>query len=181
VRNIDRLIFVWLYRQFLSLLDAIIIVKLPETLLRWHHRGFRAYWRWKSWRCGGRLRIDRGVQALIRRMSKENPTWGAPRIHGELLMLRIVVSESTVGRRYMLRIGRPRSQGWKTFLRNHAAAITAIDLFVVRTISFRPIYSQLILRNARRQLVMLGFDVLTKDRSPPAILIFHSSKASNVI
>lgn len=154
LRNIDRLIFVWLYRLFPSLLDAIIIVK-PETLLRWHRRGFHAYWRWKSWRCGGRPRIDRELRALIRRMSKENPTWGAPRIHGELLMLGIDVSESTVGR-YMLRIGRPRSQGWKTFLRNHAAGIAAIDLFVIRTISFRLIYGLVILRNARRQLVRVA-------------------------
>jgi hypothetical protein len=78
-------------RLYPSLLDAIIIVK-PETLLRWHRRGFRAYWRWKSWRRGGRPRIDRELGALIRRMSKENPTWGAPRIHGELLMLGIDVS-----------------------------------------------------------------------------------------
>ena len=118
LRNIDRLILVWLCRLFPSLLDAMVIVK-PETVLRWHRRGFRAYWRWKSWRRGGRPRIDRELRALIRRMSKENPTWGAPRIHGELLMLGIDVSESTVGR-YMIRIGRPRSQGWKTFLRNHA-------------------------------------------------------------
>jgi hypothetical protein len=79
LRNIDRLILVWLSRLYPSLLDAIIIVK-PETLLRWHRRGFRAYWRWKSWRRGGRPRIDRELRALIRRMSKENPTWGAPRI-----------------------------------------------------------------------------------------------------
>ncbi len=135
LRNIDRLILVWLSRLYPSLLDAIIIVK-PETLLGWHRRGFRAYWRWKSWRRGGRPRIDRELRALIRRMYRENPTWGAPRIHGELLMLGIDVSESTVGR-YMIRIGRPRSQGWKTFLRNHASGIASVDLFVVRSISFK--------------------------------------------
>ena len=88
-------------------------------------------------------------------MSRENPTWGAPRIHGELLMLGIEVSESTVGR-YMFRIGRPRSQGWKTFLRNHAAGIAAIDLFVVRTISFKLLYGLVVLRHARRQLVRIA-------------------------
>lgn len=125
LRNIDRLVLVCLSRLFPSLLDAIVIVK-PETVLRWHRQGFRAYWRWrwKSWRRGGRPRIGRELGALIRRMSKDNPTWGAPRIHGELLMLGIDVSESTVGR-YMIKIGRPRSQGWKTFLRNHVEGIAA--------------------------------------------------------
>jgi transposase InsO family protein len=154
LRNIDRLILVWFYRLYPSLLDAIIIVK-PETLLCWHRRGFRAYWRWKSWRRGGRPRIDRELRALIRRMSKENPTWGAPRIHGELPMLGIDVSESTVGR-YMIRISRPRSQGWKTSLRNHAAGIAAIDLFVVRTISFKLLYGLVILGHARRRLLRIA-------------------------
>ena len=67
LRNIDRLILVWLCRLFPSVLDAVVIVK-PETMLRWHRRGFRAYWRWKSWRRGGRPRIDRELRALIRRM-----------------------------------------------------------------------------------------------------------------
>ena len=131
LRNIDRLILVCLSRLFPSLLDAIVIVK-PETVLRWHRRGFRAYWRWKSWRRGGR-----------------------PRIHGELLMLGLDVSESSVGR-YMIRIGRTRSQGWKTFLRNHAAGIASIDLFVVRTISFKLLCGLVILRHARRRLVRIA-------------------------
>jgi transposase InsO family protein len=124
LRNFDRLVLVWLSRQFPSLLDAIIIVK-PETVLRWH------------------------------RLSREIPLWGAPRIHGELMMLGIEVSESTVGR-YMIRTGRPRSQGWRTFLRNHAAGIASIDLFVVRTISFKLLYGLVILRHARRQLVRIA-------------------------
>ena len=115
--NINRLLMVWLYRLYPSLLDAIIIVQ-PETLLRWHRRGFRAYWHWKSRHVGGRPRIDSEIRALIRRMSRENPLWGAPRIHGELLMLGIEVAESTVVR-YMVRRRRPPSKGWKTFLRNH--------------------------------------------------------------
>ncbi len=145
---------VWLSRLFPSVLDAIAIVK-PETVLRWHRRGFRAYWRWKSWRRGGRPRIDRELRELIRRMSRENPLWGAPRIHGELLMLGIDVSESTVGR-YMIRIGRTRSQGWKTFVRNQAAGIASIDLFVVITISFRLLYGLVILRHARRRLARIA-------------------------
>jgi homeodomain-containing protein len=94
-----------------SLLDAIIIVQ-PETVIRWHRRGFRAYWHWKSRHIGGRPRIDCEIRALIRRMNRENPLWGAPLIHGELLMLGIEVAESTVGR-YMVRRRRPPSQGWK--------------------------------------------------------------------
>src|ERR1017187_9732096 len=95
LRNIDRLILVWMYQLFPSILDAITVVK-PETVIRWHRRGFRAYWRWKSRRRGGRPRIDREVRDLIRRINKENPLWGAPRIHSELLMLGIEVAESTV-------------------------------------------------------------------------------------
>jgi len=105
LRNIDRLIFVCLYRLFPSIVDAVVVVT-PETIIRWHRRGFRAYWHWRSRRRGGRPRVDREIRTLIRRMSRENPPWGAPRIHGELLMLGIEVSESTVGR-YMIRNGRP--------------------------------------------------------------------------
>ncbi len=108
LRNIDRLIFVWLYRLFPSILNAISIVK-PETVIGWHRHGFRAYWRWKSRRRGGRPRINREIRGLIRRMSKENSLWGAPRIHGELLMLGIEVAESTVAR-YMTRRQGPASR-----------------------------------------------------------------------
>jgi transposase InsO family protein len=154
LRNVDRLILIWLSRLFPSVVDAIVIVK-PETVLRWHRRGFRAYWRWKSWRRGGRPRIDRELRALIRRMSRENSTWGAPRIHGELLMLGIDISESTVTR-YMVRTCRAPSQGWKTFSRNHAAGIASIDLFVVRTISFNLLYGLVVLSHARRRLVRIA-------------------------
>src|SRR5271169_3232819 len=152
--NIDRLLLVWLCRLYPSLLDAIIIVQ-PETVLRWHRHGFRAYWRWKSRHVGGRPRIDSEMRALIRRMNRENPLWGAPRIHGELLMLGIEIAESTVGR-YMVRRRRPPSQGWKTFLRNHAAGIASLDLFVVRTISFKLLYGLVILRHARRRLITIN-------------------------
>ena len=132
--NIDRLLFVWLYRLYPSLLDAIIIVQ-PETVIGWHRRGFRAYWRWKSRQVGGRPRIDSEIQALIRRMNRENPLWGAPRIHGDCLCLGIDVAESTVGSIWS-DADDHRPKGWKTFLRNHAAGIASLDLFVVRTISF---------------------------------------------
>jgi hypothetical protein len=95
--NIDRLLMVWLYRLYRSLLDAIIIVQ-PETVIRWHRRGFPACWHWKSRHVGGPPRIDSKVRALIRSISHENPLWGAPRNHGGLSMLGIEVGESTVGR-----------------------------------------------------------------------------------
>jgi hypothetical protein len=163
LRNIDRLIFVWLYRLFPSILNAITVVK-PETVIRWHRRGFRAYWRWKSRRCGGRPKIDPEIRELIRRMNRENPLWGAPRIHGELLMLGIEVAESTVAK-YMTKSRRPPSQGWKTFLRNHAAGIASIDLFIVQTISFRLLYGLVILRHGRRRLAVTAtghLDTLTR-------------------
>src|SRR5512135_3248766 len=152
--NLDRLLMVWLYRLYPALLDAILIVQ-PETVLRWHRRGFRAYWRWRSRHVGGRPRIDSEIRSLIRRMNRENPLWGAQRIHGELLMLGIEVAESTVSR-YMVWRRRPPSQGWKTFLRNHAAGISLLDLFVVRTISFKLLYGLVILRDARRRLVSIS-------------------------
>ena len=151
LRNIDRLIFVWLYRFLPSVLDAIVILK-PETVIRWHRCGFRAYWSWKSRRRGGRPEIDPEIQVLIRQMSRENPLWGAPRIHGELLMLGIDLAQSTVAK-YMRRPRRPTSQGWKTFLRNHAAGIASLDLFIVRTISFKLLYGLVILHHGRRRLV----------------------------
>jgi transposase InsO family protein len=143
-----------MYRLFPSTLNAITVIK-PETVISWHRRGFRAYWRWKSRQRGGRPRIDREIRDLIRRMSKENPLWGAPRIHGELLMLGIEVAESTVARYMMRRLG-PPSQGWKTFLRNDADGIASLDLFVVRTISFKLLYGLVILHHARRRLVSIG-------------------------
>src|SRR5271166_5591553 len=154
LRNIDRTILVWLYRLFPSILNAITVVK-PETVIGWHRRGFRAYWRWRSRRRGGRPRIDRKIRDLIRRMNKENPLWGAPRIHSELLMLGIEVAQSTVARYMTKRHGSP-SQGWKTFLRNHAAGIASIDLFVVRAVSFQLLYGLVILRHARRRLVSIS-------------------------
>ena len=96
LRNIDRLMFVWLYRCFPSILNAITVVK-PETVIQWHRRGFRAYWHGKSRRRVGRPKTDREIRDLIRRMNHENPLWGAPRIHGELLMLGIEVAQSTRG------------------------------------------------------------------------------------
>src|SRR5258707_11848554 len=130
--NHDRWFFIQLYRWLPSILKALTIVR-PETLLRWQRVGFRCYWRWKSRRRGGRPQIETELRALIRRMSIENPLWGAPRIHGELLKLGFEVAQSSVAK-YMVKRRGPPSQGWRTFLRNHAQDIAAMDLFVVPTI-----------------------------------------------
>jgi len=152
--NVDRLLFTGLYRLAPTVLEALKILK-PETLIRWHRAGFRVYWRWKSRPCGGRPGTAAEIRQLIREMSMANPLWGAPRIHGELLKLGIDVGQTTVAK-YMAKRRRPPSQGWKTFLRNHADAITSMDLFVVPTISFRLLYGFLILRHSRRELLWLS-------------------------
>jgi len=150
----DRLFLVMLYRCFPSILKAITIIR-PETLVRWHRAGFRRYWRWKSRSLGGRPKIDAELCALIRRMSTENHLWGAPRIHGELLKLGFDVSQSSVAK-YMVKRCGPPSQGWRTFLRNHAPDIGAMDLFVVPTIGFNLLYVLVIVRLARRDLVWIN-------------------------
>jgi hypothetical protein len=93
--NSDRLFLVQLYRWFPSVLKAIMIMR-PETLVRWHRAGFRRYWHWKSRSLGGRPKIAADLRVLIRRMSAENPLWGAPRIHGELLKLGFEVAQFSV-------------------------------------------------------------------------------------
>ena len=130
--NLDRLFLVQLYRWFPSILRALAIVQ-PETLVLWHRAGFRSYWRWKSRPRGGRPQIEAELRALIWQMSIDNPLWGAPRIHGELLKLGFEVAQSSVAR-YMVKRRGPPSQGWCTFLRNHAPDIAAMDLFVVPTV-----------------------------------------------
>jgi transposase InsO family protein len=152
--SIDRLLLVGLYRLAPGVLDALKIIR-PETLMRWHRAGFRAYWRWKSRPRGGRPETAADIRRLIREMSFANPLWGAPRIHGELLKLGIEVGQTTVAK-YMVRRRMPPSQGWKTFLRNHADGIASMDLFLVPTISFRLLYGFLILQHSRRELLWLG-------------------------
>jgi hypothetical protein len=154
LNNIDRLVLTGLYYLAPQLLDALKIVK-PETVIRWHRAGFRAYWRWKSRPHGGRPRTPPEIRQLIRDMSIANPLWGAPRIHGELLKLGIDAGQTTVAK-YMAKRRRPPSQGWRTFLRSHADGIASMDLFVVPTVSFRLLYGLLILQHGRRQIIWLG-------------------------
>jgi transposase InsO family protein len=152
--NYDRWFLIQLYRWFPSILKVIKIIR-PETLVHWHRAGFRCYWRWKSCPRGGRPQIETDLRALIRRMSIENPLWGAPRIHGELLKLGFEVAQSSVAK-YMVKRRGPPSQGWRTFLRNHAPDIAAMDLFVVPTIGFDLLYAFVIVRLDRRDLVWIN-------------------------
>jgi transposase InsO family protein len=152
--NSDRWFFVQLYRWFPSILQVFTVIH-PETLVRWHRAGFRRYWRWKSRRRGGRPQITTELRALIGRMSTENLLWGAPRIHGELLKLGFSVAQSSVAKYMVKRRGSP-SQGWGTFLRNHAPDIAAMDFFVVPTIGFKLLYGFVIVRLDRRELVWIN-------------------------
>src|ERR1700687_4981634 len=122
--NNDRCFLVQMYRWFPSILKVLTIIR-PETLVRWHRVGFRCYWRRKSRRREGRPQIEAELRAMIRRMSIENPLWGAPRIHGELLKLGFEVAQSSVAK-YMVKRQGPPSQGWRTFLHNHAPDIAAM-------------------------------------------------------
>ncbi len=146
------MILVLLYRLSPSVIDAIHILR-PETVVRWHRQGFKAYWRWKSSPKGGRRKIDRDLRNLISRMSKENPLWGAPRIHGELLLLGYKVSQSTVAKYMVKRRGNPGGQSWKTFLENHRDGIASMDFIIVPTIRFKLLYCLVILGHARRKII----------------------------
>src|SRR5215469_2721407 len=149
--NSDRLVLVWLYRLCPSVVNAVAIIR-PETLVRWHRCGFKAFWRWKSPSRAGRPTIPREIRELIREMSRDNFLWGAPRIHGELLKLGIEVAQSTVAK-YMVKRPRRPGQSWATFLHNHTNGIAAADLFVVPTIGFKLLYGLVILGHGRRRLI----------------------------
>ena len=146
----DRLLWVWLYRVWPQVLNAMVLVK-PATVVQWHRKGFRLYWRWRSRRLG-RPKMSPEIRDLIRRMSLANPLWGAPRIHGELLKLGIEVSQATVGRYLPWRPKVP-SPTWRSFLHNHLTDIAAIDMFVVATATFRLLYALIVLGHDRRRII----------------------------
>jgi hypothetical protein len=160
LRWVDRALFIWLYRRCPRVLRAITIVR-PETVLRWHRMGFAAYWRWKSRSPGGRPRIAQEVRDLIRRMSLENPLWGATKIHGELLKVGIEVAQSTVSIYMVPRSDRPM-QTWKTFLSNHTEGVASIDLFVVPTIAFQRLFAFLVLGHERRRLLWFAVTAIRR-------------------
>jgi putative transposase len=147
----DRWLWAWLSRAWGDWRTAVVIVK-PETVVAWHRQGFRLFWTWKSRRRHGRPPVGADARALIRTMSEQNPLWGAPRIHGELVKLGIDVSQATVAK-YMARRRRPPSQTWRTFLTNHVRQIVAADFFVVPTATCRLLFVLVILAHDRRRVV----------------------------
>ena len=148
----DRLLWAWLCGVWSDWRSALVIVN-PETVIGWHRKGFRLYWTWKV-RHGrpGRPPISKEVRKLIRTMSRENPLWGAPRIHGELLKLGIDIGETSVGK-YIARSQKPPSQDWRTFLENHVKTMVSVDFFTVPTIRFQVLYVFLVLAHDRRRIV----------------------------
>ena len=148
----DRLFWVCLSRLWRDWRSTLVIVK-PETVVAWHRKGFRLFWTWKV-RHGqpGRPVIARETRDLIRKMCRENPGWGAPRIHGELLKLGIDIGETSVSK-YIVRCPKPPSQTWRTFLENHLTQMVSIDFFTVPTIRFHVLYVFLILAHDRRRII----------------------------
>ena len=148
----DRLFWVCLSRLWRDWRSTLVIVK-PETVVAWHRKGFRLFWTWKV-RCGqpGRPVIARETRDLIRKMCRENPGWGAPRIHGELLKLGIDIGETSVSK-YLVRSRRPPSQTWRTFLKNHVSQLVSVDFFTVPTIRFHVLYVFLLLAHDRRRII----------------------------
>jgi hypothetical protein len=140
LNSLDRLFWTTL-RHFWSRWSDVLVIVKPETVINWHRAGFRLYWRWRSRRRGGRPKVTDENRALIRRLAEENPDWGAPRVHGELLNLGFVVAERTVAR-YLRRIRHRGDPGkrWLAFLRNHWEIMVAIDFFTVPTLTFRMLY-----------------------------------------
>ena len=150
--NRDRIFWAILSRIWTDWRSVLVIVQ-PETVVGWHRQGFKLYWRWKPRASKtGRPRIEAEIRRLIRRVSRENPLWGAPRIQSELALLDYVVAEATVDE-YRIRHLKPPSPTWRTFLDNHARDIVAIDFFTVPTATFRILFCFVVLRHHRRQVV----------------------------
>src|SRR5213594_1186688 len=147
----DRIFWVILSRLWRNWRSSLRVVR-PETVVGWHRQGFGRYWAWKSRRRRGRPTIRTELRDLIRRISRANPLWGAPRIHGELLKLGLTVSQATVSK-YMVRHRRPPSQVWRAFLKNHAKDLIALDFFTVPTATFRVLFVLAMLSHGRRRLV----------------------------
>lgn len=154
IRVRDRIFWVFLSRFWKDWKSVLIVVK-PETVIRWHRKGFKLFWAYKSRKKGaGRPSLDPEITAHIKNMARANPLWGAPRIHGELLKLGIELHERTVSK--IIKRCRPRnppSQTWKTFLKNHMFNTFAADFFVVPTARFQVLYVLVIIWHESRQVV----------------------------
>ena len=148
-----------------------LVLVTPRTVVAWHRAGFRLYWRWiaRARPMGGRKPVNKHVRALIVRMATENPTWGAPRIHGELLKLGFDLSESTVSR-WLRRAPRTPDpvQRWLTFLRNHREAIAAMDFFTVPTLTFGVLYCFFVIGHDRRRILRCNVSGKRLSRWPTA-------------
>lgn len=147
----DRALWALLSRLLPDWRRHLTIVQ-PDTVIRWHRAGWRLYWRWRSRPGPGRPQVPSEIRALIRRMSLENPLWGAPRIHGELLKLGIEISQGAVSK-YMVRRPGPSAQTWQTFIRNHMTEIVAVDFFTVHTAVFSTLSVFLVLSLPRRRII----------------------------
>ena len=151
----DRFLWAWLCGIWADWRSSLLLVK-PETVIAWHRKGFRFFWTWKVRRGQpGRPTIPKDVRDLIRQMSRENLTWGAPRIHGELLKLGVDISETSVSK-YIIRSRRPPSQTWRTFLENHLKSLVWVDFFAVPTLRFQILYVFLVLAHDRRRILDFG-------------------------
>lgn len=151
VKPRDRIFWALMSQLWRGWRSALIIVQ-PATVVRWHRQGFKLYWRWKSRGEPGRPAVAREIRDLIRRMSKTNPLWGAPRIHGELLKVGVDVSEATVAK-YMVHIRKPPSSTWRAFLDNHVRDLVSVDFFTVPTATFRVLFAFVVLSHDRRRVV----------------------------
>ena len=152
LRSRDRFLWVILSQIHARWRSNLVIVQ-PKTVVGWHRRGWPMYWRWKCRsKRQGRPTISIETRDLIRKISRENPLWGAPRIHGELNKLGIEVGETTVAR-YMIKYPNPPSQTWRTFITNHMTDMAGIDFFTVPTVTFRTLYVFVILSLDRRRIV----------------------------
>ena len=153
LRASDRAFWVVLSRLWSRWADVLVVVK-PDTVVRWHRAGFRLFWRWKSRsHSPAESDVSPEVKTLIRQMADGNPTWGAPRIHGELLKLGIDVGERSVSRFMPAKPRKPPSQTWRTFLDNHVGSLTSIDFFAVPTATFRVLYVFFVLSHDRRRVL----------------------------
>jgi len=147
--RLDRLFWLWLSHQWAGWRGALHVVR-PQTVIRWHRQGFRAFWTWKSRRgLVGRPPVSPELAELVRTMALANPLWGSPRIHGELLKLGLEVSQRTVAR-LMPRRPKSPSQTWRTFLQNHVLDLVSVDFFVVPTATFRVLYVFVLLHHRRK-------------------------------
>ena len=151
----DRILWVWLSRVWVGWRSTLAIVQ-PATVLAWHRQGFRLFWRWKSRpNPVGRPGLDAELRDLIRRMARENPTWGRRRIRAELALLGYAVAELTVAT-YMHRTSPRPSPTWRAFLATHAREIVAVDFFLVPTLTFRLLFVFIGLRHDRRELIYVN-------------------------